>query len=386
MARRPRSQQIIEAEPGAYHCTSRCVRRGMLFGQDTVTGQDYDYRRQWLQERMQWLASGFQIDILGYGLMGNHFHCILRNRPDLVRQLSDLQVVLCWWRLSAASRAEDGSPRHISRRRLQRLLADREQIGKYRQRLSSISWFMSLLKQPIAFQANRQDGVTGRFWEGRFRSERLASQEQLLAAMVYVDLNPIRAGLAETPEESVYTGVYQRIKAWRCRQKLASRAPRRAAEATRQLDQQQLHRQIDAWLSPLEFDEQAERPIDVSRSAPEEAPVNLDAALAQATHASAPPRASNRGCLPISLEKYLLLVDWTGRQLRPDKSGRIPPELPSLFERLGFSGSAGWLETLQQYTDKLCGKFGGPVNQAAELQRCKVPGTPDADSIGQAFL
>ena len=249
---------------------------------------------------------------------------------------------------------------------------------------------MSLLKQPIAFRANRQDGVTGRFWEGRFTSQRLESQEQLLAAMGYVDLNPIRAGLAKTPEESVYTGVYQRIKAWQARQKLARRASHRSAQSTRQLeqqlDQQQMHRQIDAWLSPLEFDERSERPLDVSRSTPETAPLNLDAAFLEATQGSAPSRASNRGCLPISLEKYLLLLDWTGRQLRGDKSGRIPPELPSLFERLGFSGSAGWLETLQQYTDTLHRKFGAPVNQAAELQRCLVPDTPDAASIGQAFL
>ena len=81
MARRPRSQLINEAVPGAYDCTSRCVRRGFLCGQDSVTGLDYDFRRKWIQDGLELLVSGFQIDILGFGLMGNHFHCLLRNRP-----------------------------------------------------------------------------------------------------------------------------------------------------------------------------------------------------------------------------------------------------------------------------------------------------------------
>jgi REP element-mobilizing transposase RayT len=312
-----------------------------------VTGQDYNGRRQWIQDLMEWLASGFQIDILGFGLMGNHFHCILRNRPDLARQLSDLEVALCWWRLSAASRRDDGSSRKISRRRLERLLGDRERIREYRRRLSSISWFMSFLKQPIAFRANRQDGVSGRFWEGRFHSTKIESPKQLLAAMVYVDLNPIRAGLAETPEASVYTGVYQRLKAWQCRQKLDAHAPGRSAQATERLEQQlgeqKMHEKLDAWLSPLEFDESLERPIQVADSPSEDFSMDLDTALAEANRWSPRLRASDRGCLPLSLEKYLLLLDWTGRQKHPDKAGQIPPELPSLFERLGFSGSEGWL-------------------------------------------
>ena len=370
MARIPRSRQIDESEPGVYHCTSRCVRRAFLCGQDYLTGKSHDDRRQWIQERMQFLASCFQIDIQGFGLMGNHFHCLLRNRPDLVRRLSDLEVVLRWWRLCADSRAADGTTKEISRKRLERMLCDRAKVREYRRRLSSISWFMSYLKQPIAVQANQQDGVTGCFWDGRFHSQKITTLPQLLAAMVYIDLNPIRAGMAKTPEESRYTGVFERIRAMHQRLKWAARNKGRETQVNKRLKEKlerQVHAQFDDWLSPLEFDEHLEQTIDCN-AAPMDPALELDVDSAEQPVGWKPSsRASDRGILPISLTKYLLLVDWTGRQLRRGKRGKIPDELPSILVRLGISDSAGWLSILQDYADRFVTRFSAPANQTNEL-------------------
>ena len=59
--------------------------------------------------------------------------------------------------------------------------------------------------------ANAEDNATGRFWEGRSESQPLLDEAAQIAAMAYVDLNPIRAGMAQTPEHSDYTAIKQRI-------------------------------------------------------------------------------------------------------------------------------------------------------------------------------
>ncbi len=83
----------------------------------------------------------------------------------------------------------------------------REIIGQWRERLSDISWYMRCLNEHIVRQANKEDGCKGRFWEGRFKSQALLEERVLLACMAYVDLNPIRAGLCETLEDSEHTSI-----------------------------------------------------------------------------------------------------------------------------------------------------------------------------------
>lgn len=83
-------------------------------------------------------------------------------------------------------------------------------IAEYRSRLTNLSWLMKSLSKPIARKANAEEKVSGRFWEGRFRCQALLSEKSILAAMTYVDLNPVRANIAEGIGSSRYTSAKAR--------------------------------------------------------------------------------------------------------------------------------------------------------------------------------
>ena len=66
---------------------------------------------------------------------------------------------------------------------------------------------MKSLSEPIARKANAEDNVSGRFWEDRFGCQALLSEKSILAAMTYVDLNPVRSKIASNIANSRYTSV-----------------------------------------------------------------------------------------------------------------------------------------------------------------------------------
>ena len=199
MARLARSDAIDESTVGVYHCINRCVRRAFLCGDDPFSGNNYDHRKTWMQERLEFLASQFGIDVIGFSVMSNHFHTILRNRPDIVASWSDSEVARRWWNLFPARRNPDGTPATPRRAELKALASE---IGKLRKRLSSISWLMRCLTENVARRANKEDECSGRFFQGRFKSQQLLDEASILACAIYVDLNPIRSAVTATPEES----------------------------------------------------------------------------------------------------------------------------------------------------------------------------------------
>ena len=198
---------LVDTENGGfYHCISRCVRRGWLCGEDVVSGRSFEHRREWIESRLLELATIFAVDIYGYAVMSNHYHCVVSVVPQRVAEWSDEEVARRWCDLSA------GPTREESRYRISALAANAERVAEIRLRLASLSWFMRFINEPIARQANREDGATGRFWEGRFKSIALLDEVAVAACMAYVDLNPIRAKMTERAEDGAHTSIRRRIR------------------------------------------------------------------------------------------------------------------------------------------------------------------------------
>lgn len=200
----PRRILINTAATPYYHCVSRCVRRAFLCGQDAVTGYDFEHRRGWIESRLQFLATIFAIDVCAYAVMSNHYHVVLHINKGEIESLDASEVIERWQMLHAIPDWFDHPD------------IDQKKVAKtitlWRERLTSISWFMKSLNEPLARMANKEDGCKGRFWEGRFKSQALLDEESVLKCMTYVDLNPIRAQLASTPEDSAYTSIKARIE------------------------------------------------------------------------------------------------------------------------------------------------------------------------------
>lgn len=206
-----RANQInIEATP-YYHCISRCVRRAHLCGHDNTTGKNYEHRRTWIERRIEKLATVFSIDVCAYAIMHNHTHLVLHINTNQIAQWSDKQVLKNWYSIYTPPLL---IKKYIRDEPLTHEQALTVEISAkvFRNRLTDISWFMRSLNEPIARMANSEDNCTGKFWEGRFKSQALLDDPALLACMTYVDLNPIRAKISTTPANSKYTSIKKRIE------------------------------------------------------------------------------------------------------------------------------------------------------------------------------
>ena len=194
-----------------YHLVSRCVQRAFLCGRDPDTGRDYSHRRRWLVDRLKLLARCFAIELYAYCIMSNHFHLVARFDPNACWRWSDEEVARRW--VDAFPPTEKGKVQEERKPEARELLlGDPERLERARRTLGSLSSFMKHLKQPIARRANEESGTSGHLWDQRFYSGALLNEEALAAAMAYVDLNPVRAGIAERIEECRDTSIAERLK------------------------------------------------------------------------------------------------------------------------------------------------------------------------------
>ena len=317
----PRSAYVKEGQEGIFHCFCRCVRRAFLCGLDPVTHRDYSHRKALLLDRLRQLAAIFAIDVCAYAIMANHYHLILRTRPDIVASWSDLQVATRWLTLFTRYNHKEDKLEPPSDLQISALANDPKRIALLRKRLSSLSWFMGRLNEFIARAANKEDDVKGRYWESRFKCIALLDDAAIAACMAYVDLNPIRAGQAASPEESDFTSIQERIRAWH---------PEMLPQDS---------------VSIGDIPKPAEMPL-IPGPVPESV---IDSTACWLCPIQSD--ALRRGILRISSAEYLDLVDKSGRLLRSGTRGAIDADLAPILLRIGLKPDA-WLDTISRFESR----------------------------------
>lgn len=350
MARQARGELLDPREIQVVHTIQRCVRRAFLCGSDSMTGRSFEHRRGWIRDRLELLTSVFAIDCLTYAVMDNHMHVVLRSRPDIVDRWSDREVARRWLKLFPSRRNRDRPGTEPTEEEIQSITSNANVVASFRKRLSDISWWMRCLAEVIARRANREDQCTGRFWEGRFKAQLLLDEESVLACSAYVDLNPVHAAMAETPEESKYTGAKERIEDLK-----------QCPSSTDTHTWEREHQQKGAWLSPIE----TRATVD---------PVGPDAS-------SAGKRSSKKGFLNCTLSDYLNLLNWTAMQLqRSVNQAAEPHQISPILNRLGIS-QLQWCHLIQRFGTIFKRVVGTAGRLKAEAKRRKqnwmqAPGNP----------
>ena len=333
----PRSHYIKTGQEGVYHCFTRCVRRAFLCGFDVLTQRDFSHRKALLVERLRLLASIFAIEVCAYAIMENHYHTILRTRPDNVTSWSDHEVATRWLTLFPPRHRPEEVRTSPAEDEIGALTACPERIAQLRTRLCSLSWFMGRLNEFIARAANKEDKIKGRFWESRFKCQALLDEAAIAACMVYVDLNLIRAGLAGTPEESDFTSIQERIRTWQ-------------ETTTVSVPMQTSHN-----MQSISFNEDIRIPDkadEFSNPAFQSvSPLTNTLKLAAATNSWICPIQSDsqrRGILQMSATEYFNLVDRSARMMRSDKHGVMDADLLPILLRIGANAEA-WDETISHF-------------------------------------
>ncbi|WP_282756614.1 transposase [Desulfuromonas thiophila] len=316
----PRYAQVSLSDTPWYHVVSRCVRRAFLCGVDQITGQSYEHRRDWIEQRILQLAGVFTIDVASYAIMHNHYHIVLRVDNERVARLSTQEVITRWSQLYCGPLI---IRRYLSDTRQEMSQGELLQVDKladeYRQRLCDLSWFMKNLNEFISRKANAEENTRGHFWESRYKCQALLDEPALLAAMAYVDLNPVRAAMSDIPEASDHTAIKRRV------------APNRKPTPE----------------------------VSINTSVPTDSDI-LN--LPEAPLLPFDPAETFTTGIPFSFDDYLALIDTVGRAVHPNKRGFIPDKTPAILHRLNISTEAFILNA-----DQFLKRFGTATGHPAKL-------------------
>ena len=320
-----------------YHIITRCVRRAYL------CGDGFEHRKEMIRQRLVHLSGIFSIEIASYAIMDNHLHLVLLLDPNGSADWSDEEVARRWlqafprkWDWDDTTDGQTSCP-EPDEEQICSALDDSERIEKWRARLSNLGWCLKALKEPIARRCNKEDNCSGAFWEGRYKSIPLLDQAALVSCMAYVDLNPIRACMAEKPEASDYTGIQDRIDRRQSFEKERGLRKRKTTTSSTHLEPVNTLSgpEDQLWLTPIKQC------------------ITGDWGF------------RDNGLKP---EDYFTLVESTGRIIRDDKRGSIDKRLAPILHRLDIDVKR-WIDCMRSHQQMIGSAIGHSASRVIEASR-----------------
>ena len=177
----------VKGEPAVYHVMSRTALPGFALG---------DLEKEFLLDLIKHLSSVYFAEVLGFCIMGNHFHLLVRMHSG--REYSDEDIKKRYKDYYGGNKKrnlEDG------------------QIPYFRKKWEDLSEYVKEIKQGFSRFYNRKHERKGFFWSERFKSVIVDNGETLINCLAYIDLNPIRAGIVSKPEEYRWSSIGYHVQA-----------------------------------------------------------------------------------------------------------------------------------------------------------------------------
>lgn len=169
------ARMIVKEGPAVYHVMSRTALDGFVIG---------DVEKEYLFKLIKQLSAVYFTEVIGFCLMGNHFHLLVRMLPG--NEFSEEEI-------KRRFRLLYGDDKNLKQ--------GENQIQVLREKWASLSEYVKDIKQSFSRYYNRLHNRKGFFWAERFKSVIVDNGDTLINCLAYIDLNPVRAGLSEKPED-----------------------------------------------------------------------------------------------------------------------------------------------------------------------------------------
>jgi putative transposase len=198
----PRSnRRWISQQAGSFHIISRIAGGGILLHHE---------EKEYFLKLLERLSAGFFVQIHSFCIMGNHFHILATGLEQEGEKASKEELEKRYRLIYGKGARPPVGSYDVSGN----LVPDADGgVERLRSRLGSVSRFVQELKQTFSRWYNKRHERQGYLWGDRFKGVIIFKGEAQLACSAYIDLNPVRAGIVERPEDYRWSSLGMRLRA-----------------------------------------------------------------------------------------------------------------------------------------------------------------------------